>query len=133
MRVEVRVAYRNYRPPVDVAAAVKLLVSYVPRQYLKKLGRIVLANSSGLNRSFRHAKTWSHDHKVRLYESGGLYFQERRGSSASIVLLVDNIIHSRRPLILKFPPVRNHIFAEVLYHEIGHHINMTACPEYTER
>ena len=53
-------------------------------------------------------------------------------SSAFVCLHVDNILKSCPvpALLLRLPFVRYVVFADVLYHEIGHHIHKTCRPVF---
>ncbi len=130
---EIIEAYRDYVPPCNAKRIVETLLRYVPPEYLLGLRSIVLTNSSGLSRDRRREKTWSRNHKVRMAESLGSYTRATRNSAASIQILVDNIVDSFPRFVLCVAPLRNIFFADVLYHEVGHHIHATRRPEYREK
>jgi len=130
--VAVKEVYKDYIPPVNAAAVVRTLLRYVPPKYLAGLGHIVLANSSGLSHRRRREKTWSRKRKLRIAEARGVYRRRWKGEPAVIEILVDNTVRSCPGVLLRVPPVRDLVFADVLYHELGHHIH-TMRPEYRER
>jgi hypothetical protein len=131
-QIEIQESYRNYSPPVWVKKTVDRLIYRTPKKYLAGLGTVLLTNSDDLNRSERHQKITSRKRKVLVRESRGMYYQRWNGQEASIKLLVDNIINSWPATPLKWSFFRDIIFAEVLYHELGHHIHKTTAPEYKE-
>src|SRR3989442_689323 len=77
--------YRSYDPPIDIAPCVRLLLRYVPNEYLSGLRTVVLTNSTG-SRELRRGKTWSRGRKVGMTKCLGFYCGDR------IELLVDNIL-----------------------------------------
>ena len=131
--VEIKEVYRNYKPPVDVVDVIRTLLNYVPQSYLGTLRSIVLTNSSNLSRDRRHGKTKYRGENLRIAESLGLYHQQRQGSSAWIEIFVDNTLKMWPRLLLRIPPIRDMVFADVLYHELGHHIQQTISPEHHEK
>jgi hypothetical protein len=118
--------YRDYTPPVDVKRSVRLLLECVPSQYLSGLRSVTLTNSTG-TRELRRGKAWSRKRKVRINECLGFYQGDH------IVLLVDNLLKGPPAWMIRWPPVRNLIIAETLYHEIGHHIHRSMRPVHMER
>lgn len=131
--IKITEAYRNYTLPLDVIPVVRMLVHYVPHAYLAGLRQIVLANSSGLARDRRRGKTWRRSQKVRIAEARGLYHAQWKGTPAWIEMFVNNIVEAFPPMLFRVPLFRDMVFAEVLYHEVGHHIHRTVRPEYQER
>ena len=131
--VETIELYKNYQPPCNARLAIQTLLRYTPPKYLHGLKHVLLTNASALSHDRRRGKTWSRRRKVRMKECRGLYYQPWQGSPARIELFVDNIVATWPPSALKVPIVRNICFAEVLYHELGHHIHATVHPEHSER
>lgn len=132
-RPEVIEAYREYSPPCDARGTVEVLLRYVPAEYLTGLRTILLINSSALRCDERRQKSWSRNRKVRLAESAGSYHQAMPDRPASIRILVDNVLGPVPRFVLCLPLLRFLMFADVLYHEIGHHIHTTRRPEHRER
>jgi hypothetical protein len=130
--VEIIEKYNYWQPPVNVTRAVSAAISAVPTEHLLGLRRIVLTNASGLNRTRRRKKT-KHRGKTRnSIEALGFYRQPWYGQPASIELLVDNIV-AQCPRAMKLPAIRDVFFADIIYHELGHHIHITRAKQFRER
>jgi hypothetical protein len=65
---------------------------------------------------------------VRLAESMGSYSRAWKSSPATVWLYVDNIVASEATWWKWVPVLRYTVPAEVLYHEIGHHIHTVHRP-----
>ena len=126
-------AYKNYAPPFDVSKTIQILLQYVSEKYLVGLRTIVLTNQKALSHDQRRRKLWSRGRKLSMDGVRGTYHQASKGAPAWITIFVDTTIASIPPGLLRIPLMRNTIFAEVLYHEIGHHIHKTCKPEFRER
>ena len=126
-------SYRDFDPPVSFRHSVDTLLRYVPRKYLVGLKTIVLTNRAGLTRDKRRQKVWSRNRKVRLAESMGSYSRAWRSSPATVWLYVDNIVEAGATWWNWVPVLRYMIPAEVLYHEIGHHIHTEHRPVHEGR
>jgi hypothetical protein len=124
--IPILTCYRDYTPPYNVERIVRVLLRYVPEEHLAGLDCIVLTNSTS-TRKLRRGKTWSRSRKVRMVECLGFYHGRR------IELLVDNILESLPPFVMRWPFMRNSQVGLVLYHEIGHHIHFTKRPEFREK
>jgi len=130
--LEIVEAYKDWLPPIDGRAAVTAAVSAIPSEHLIGIDRVVLTNAGGLNRAQRRKKT-KHRGKTRhSREALGTYAQPWQGRAAYINLFVDNII-AQCPRAAKLPPIRNALFADILFHEIGHHIHVTRTKQFRER
>ena len=114
-----RESYRGYKPPCNVAKTIELLLRYVPPSDLRGFGGIVLTNASGLSRSQRHRRTAAGSH---FSDVNGLYHQGSEGQKAYVEIFVDNIFKGWPVPIARLPFVRAIILSEVLYHELGHHV-----------
>ncbi len=126
--------YSDYVPPFDPEPIVTRMVESVPPMYLVGLSEIVLTNSSGLSRKRRRSITKSRTRKVRIRAARGLYHSARNDGLAWIEIFVDNAVEPwRRGWWLKLPFVREFVIADVLFHEIGHHIHSAIKPEFRER
>ena len=104
----------------------------VPNEYLTGLNRIVLTDAGGLNRAGRRKKTRHRGKTKNRREAIGSYHQAGQGQKTYIELFVDNIV-AQCPKAMKISPLRDLVFADVLFHEIGHHIHMTRAKVYRER
>ena len=132
--VRITEAYRDWTPPIPAQKIVTRLVKSVPHKYVVDLGSLALTNASGLSRIKKRQKTRSRKRKVGIADAFGLYHRARKGQPAWIELYVDNIVKRIRPHFLIYIPLcRDFTFAEVVFHEIGHHIHTTCAPEFRER
>lgn len=126
-------SYRDFHPPTNFRRNVETLLRYVPSEYLAGLATIILTNSSALTRDKRKQKVWSRNRKVRLAECLGSYSRASQSSPAAVWLYVDNIVKVESPWWEKVPLLRYAALADVLYHEIGHHIHSVHRPVYDGR
>lgn len=124
--------YRDWVPPMDVRWVVSRLLDGTASRYKIGLSRVVLTNASGLSHDRRRQKTRSRGRKVVLAEARGAYHQQWQGDEAWVEIFVDNTLSGIPPGLLRLPPLRDSILAEVLFHEIGHHLHATQSPEYRE-
>ena len=104
----------------------------VPSEYLVGLGRIILSNANELNRARRRKKSRHRGKTRNSKEAVGTYHQAWQGRKAYIELFVDNIV-AQCPHAIKILPLRDLVFADVLLHEIGHHIHLTHTKEFRQR
>jgi hypothetical protein len=126
--------FSGYMPPFDPVPIVEKMVASVPSKYLIGLKEIVLTNSSGLSRKRRRSVTKARKHKVRIERTGGLYHPAWNGSRAWIEIFVDNILRNwEEGWWLSFGYYREMLLGDVLFHEIGHHIQATVRPEFREQ
>jgi hypothetical protein len=116
-------SYRDFTPPSNFRGDVETLLRYVPPKYLVGLKTIVLTNRAGLTRSKRKQRVWSRNRMVRLADSLGSYSRASRSSPATVWLYVDNICRQQAEWFRWIPLLRYAVSADVLYHEIGHHIH----------
>jgi len=126
-------SFSGYTPPFDPVPAVERMLASVPPKYLVGLKKVVLTNSSSLPRRLRRAVTKARKRKVRIVEARGLYHQEWHGEQAWIEMFVDNIFDRwEKGWWLRSRMFREGKIADVLFHEIGHHIHFTTRPEYRD-
>ena len=94
----------------------------MPAAYLSSLQAIVLtdAASVGAGRTKR-VKGRKFDRRA----CRGFYRRKHTGSAASIDIVVDNVVAGYHPLFLAFRIVRERLVADVLFHELGHHLDAT--------
>jgi hypothetical protein len=124
----------GYAPPFEVVLTVERMLASVPPKYLIGLKEVVLTNSSGLPRRLRRSVTKSRKRKVRMVETLGLYHPAWRSGPAWIEIFVDNTLKRSESLwLLRLNFLREGKIADVLFHEIGHHIHFTIRPEYQEK
>jgi hypothetical protein len=123
------VAYQNYKPPFDSEKAIRNMLTVVPANYLWGLHSIVLTNVQALPRKSRVRKGAGR-RRVPLSEALGYYTQAWKGEPARVTLLVDNLEKQWGRSWLRFGFIRDILLAEVLFHEIGHHIHLLHIPEF---
>jgi len=120
--------YRDYQPPPYVREAINRLLADLPSHYLSGLQSVVLTNSAtiGPGKTRRYG-----GRKFPQNKSLGRYFPKSRHGAAWIEIVVDNILaaHAIADFALpSFPPLQDGAFGEVLYHEIGHHLDRIIGP-----
>ena len=96
-------------------------MEYVPPQDLAYLQSIVLTKTAALSRERKRKRSSS---GASIPFVGGLYTQTWKGQPAYIEIFVDNILNSGSWYDLRVPIMRKRMFAKVLYHEIGHHVQV---------
>ncbi len=131
--IRINEAYQRYTPPVNASAVVRKLLRTVPEKYLRGLDCVVLTNEIALSRKDRIGKVWSRKRRFGKSRVRGLYHYASRSSLPYIELRVDKIIASSEKWALPIPLLRDLIFGQVLFHELGHHIHSTIRPEHTEK
>jgi hypothetical protein len=132
-QIDIYESYKDFSPPAWVRTSIARLVDGIPAQYANGLHSITLTNTSGLNHRRRRQKTIARKRKVSIIECRGLYHQAWQGKPAMIELFIDKILYRWPALILKVPLFQDMLLADVLYHELGHHIHKTCAPEHRER
>lgn len=114
-------AYKDYTPPINVIKTVEVLLEYVPPEDLGHLQSIVLTNTGALSRDRKRRRRTS---GAPISHVRGLYHQAWNRQPAEIEIFVDNTINCGSWYDLRVPILRKMMFAEVLYHEIGHHVQV---------
>jgi len=132
-QVTITEAYRDYTSSIDVTAVIRKLLESVRPNYLRGLDCIVLTNLSGQPRKRRLGKVTSRGRRIPKARVAGFYHQEWQGKPPWIELYVDQILNRGRNLPLWIPLFRDQLFADALFHEIGHHIHFAIRPEYREK
>ena len=130
--IQIVESFSAYKPTVDAREAVAAVLATVPNEYLFGLGKVMLSDARGLNRAGRRKKTRHRGKTRQSNEAIGTYHQAWQGQKAYITLFVDNIV-AQCPTAMKIPTLRNLVFADVLFHEIGHHIHSTRTKEFRQR
>jgi hypothetical protein len=125
-------AFQNYAPPFDAEKAIRRMLRVVPPKFLVGLHTIVLTNAAALSRREREQKTWGR-RRVSLGDALGYYSQAWKGEPARITILVDNFEKKLDRTWKRFGFFRDMEFAEVLFHELGHHIHRVHKPKYEGR
>jgi hypothetical protein len=117
-------SYEDYRPPHYVYPTIVKLLAGVPSQYLSGLRSVVLTNASAIGRGKTRRVAGK---KYARSDCFGFYHPKTRGEQPWIEIVVDNIVahwfnRGASRLLSAIPFVRDTVFARVLYHEVGHHI-----------
>jgi hypothetical protein len=114
--------YNGAVPPKCVRETVECLLSTVPPGYLQGLSEIVLVDSgslsSGKTRRVR-------GRKYRTRDCRGFYHPLAKGRPAYIEIVVDNTLRGMPAPVRWSTAIRELLLGEVLYHEIGHHLDRT--------
>lgn len=131
--IEILEYYKDFEPPIDATAVTRKLIDNIPQKYLLGLGQIIATNLSGMSRRELNKKIKSRGRKVSMTNVCGLYHHRTASSSAWIEIFVDQIADLELSFFQKIPFLREMAFAEVLYHEVGHHIHTVLQPEYRDR
>lgn len=132
-QVDVIEHYVNYDPPFDATGLCKRMLCHAPEKYLAKLGSVVLTNQMGNTASHRRGKVRTRGRKVRKDQIRGYYHGRWQGQEPWIELYVDQIYESMQAAPRWLPMVQELAFADVLFHELGHHIHYEIRPEYREK
>ncbi len=114
--------YREYRAPEWVRGVVECLLTTVPPGQLQQLGCVTLRDSAGMP-SGKTRRVRGRKHRVA--DCRGFYRGAFAGQSASIEIVVDNVLRNYPTLLLRFDLVREIVLGGVLYHEVGHHLDAT--------
>lgn len=122
--------YHDFVPPAWLKRVIEDALNSVPQKYLAGLKTVVLANKTALTRDQRRQKIWSRKKKYQLAEARGAYYAATRSRPASVWLFADNILRSMPAWYFRMPIFGVAEFAEVLFHEIGHHIHAVHKPVY---
>ena len=119
----VQEAYKDYKPPAWVRPTVERLLASVPAAYLFNIQAIVLTDAASHNAGKTHRMR---GRKFDRRASRGFYHPQQTGSAASIHIVVDNVVAAAPvPFLLSFRLFREHLLADVLFHELGHHLDVT--------
>jgi hypothetical protein len=133
MEVRIVEAYKEYEPPFDATKAVRKLLEAVPEKYLRELDCVVLTNLNALSRKQRLGTLKSRKRRVPKLRIRGLYHGKWQGKPPWIEIRVDKAIALVPKALAWIPLVRELSIAEVLYHELGHHIHLYVRPEHREK
>lgn len=132
--VHVTTSYHHYTPPFSVEPIVRRMLDSIPNKYLVGLSEVVLTNTLDMSRGRRRAMTKSRNRKVGMLDARGLYHPAWNNQPAWIEIFVENTLkYWENSWWLKLNFIREAKIADVLFHEIGHHIHFTIRPEHKER
>ena len=133
MPVEIIESYRDWTPPVEVRRIVVGLLRSVSEKHLAGLGSIILTSSKESNRSFRRKKVKHRGRKRNSVNATGSYQPAWPGNAAFVRLYVDNILAQYPPWAWRISFIPELLFADTLFHEIGHHVHLTKVREFRQR
>jgi hypothetical protein len=130
---EITEFYKDYVPPGYVRPIVEELLAFLPRNYLVGLKTVLLTNSVAMPRDQRRQKVFQRGKSHKMIEARGAYYRATRSRQAYVALFVDNIFKNVPPSLLRLTPFRHSTIAEILFHEVGHHIHTAHKPVYDVR
>jgi hypothetical protein len=118
----IREDYRDYTPPAWVRRIVIHLLGSLSDQHVGGLSAIVLTESARVHKGRTRRVSGK---KYAMKECLGFYRQRWQGEPPAIFLIVDNILAGKPRWCWWLPFSRDFFLGEVLFHEIGHHLNAT--------
>jgi hypothetical protein len=119
--------YHTFRPKADFLGTVEELLSFVPREYLTKLDRVLLTDSADLTLAQR--RKYAAAGRLRR----GAYSPGYKGKPPAIRLYLDEITATWPAPFLRLRSIREAILGRVLFHEIGHHVHIALMPDSRDR
>jgi hypothetical protein len=124
--------FENWKPGISVHSRVVNLTSEIPEEYLVGLSEIRLKPSVNphllLKKSSGSAKRKSKGLKLGMYESSA------RGSKQAVIeIYVQSILVPFQNKPPRLGIILDSVLADVLYHEIGHHIHSAIHPSSDSR
>jgi len=120
--IPIRESYRTISPPPGVLKAVTRLLSSLPPGHLAGLEAVVLTDSASISKG-KTVRVRGRKHKSN--SCLGFYYPARRDSAPWIQIVVDNIVPSSLPWFLRLPVILDLMIASTLFHEVGHHLDVT--------
>ena len=121
--IEIHESYKVFVPPPWFRPTVERLLISLRAEHLGRLQSVVLTDSASIGRGkTRRVEGKKYDRN----SCRGFYHREWHGEPAWIQLVTDNIVagYAASPL-LRLQPFRDQAVAEVLFHEVGHHLHTT--------
>ncbi len=126
-------AYKDWSPPAYATKTINRLLNGIPKDRLAGLKSVVITNSASLSHDRRKGKTKARGRKVSTVQCRGFYYEKWQGQPAWIKLLLDNMLEPWPAWTLYIPFLRDLVFSDTLFHELGHHIHKTQAPQHKER
>src|ERR1700689_710984 len=120
--------YVDFVPPPGFRKRINFLLSSVPRQYLVGLESIVLTNRLALAQTQQAQVLHGERGDYTVGEAKGVYYGATRSTAPFVLLLVDNICRLLPDWVYRVPVVFDLQISKTLFHEIGHHIDLTHQP-----
>lgn len=122
--------YENWSPPPTVRPDVGVLLRWVDERYVAGIDAVVLTNGE---QGSRRRRLSSMSRRVPGQKAAGMYHYAWRGKPAYIELFVDRIGANDRSWTKRIPLLRRVGLAQVLFHEIGHHVHTTKHREFADK
>jgi hypothetical protein len=126
-------AFQGYSPSFEVVKAIRRMLRDVPPEFLHGLKSIVLTNVAALGKNERDRRTRGRGRRLALGEALGYYNKAWKGEPARITILVDNFEKQWGRSWLRVGFIRDLVFSNLLFHELGHHIHQIHRPEHERR
>ncbi len=123
IRLDVVESYGSYDPPKEAAKLVVSLLDTVPKSLYVGLAQVCLTDASVLSRAKRRRKTTQ---KSRVGETLAVYWPSSIRESARIEIFVDKVLDQLPPTLRRVEFIRELVIADVLFHELGHHVQAKA-------
>ncbi len=123
IRPDVMESYGSYDPPTGTAKLVMSLLDTVPISLYVGLAQVCLTDTSVLSRTKYRQRTTQ---KARVGETRAVYWSSSTEESARIEIFVDKVLNQLPPTLRKVEFFRELVIAEVLFHELGHHVQTQA-------
>lgn len=118
----IREDYKNYLPPWWVRPTVERLLESVPTDQLGGLQVVVLTNAATVGKGKTHRVG---GRKYKRSACRGFYHALGSDGPAWIEVIVDNTVRVLPPGVTSLNVLRDYFIGDVLYHEIGHHLEAT--------
>lgn len=112
-------SYGTYVPRGNIIAIVDGLMDYVPGNFYVGLQEICLTDSSTLSQSKMRSKTTE---QIRIGQVKALYWPASTSAPARIEIFLDKVLNQLPTLLGKMMFFKEIVIAEVLFHELGHHL-----------
>jgi hypothetical protein len=117
--VEIQENYKEFVPPAWFRSTVERLLTSLGAEHVGGLGSVVLTDAASIGRGKTHRVG---SRKFERNRCRGFYNPKWRGQMAWIQLLTDNIVVGYPTFLLRLQLLRDLVVAEVLYHEVAHHL-----------
>jgi hypothetical protein len=117
--IEIHENYKAFKQPPWLRLTVERLLMSLEPEHIGGLKSVVLTDSASIGRGkTRRVAGRKYDRNA----CRGFYHHEWNGKPAWIQLVADNFIAGYPPFVLRFQLLRDLIVADILYHEVGHHL-----------
>jgi hypothetical protein len=114
--------YKDYDPPAYVRPVVERLLAHVQPNHLAGLQSVVLTNAAVIGKG-KTKRVGGRKHPRN--ECRGFYHRKWNNQQPWIEIVVDNTLSGMWQPGNRIPIFREFVLADVLYHEVGHHLDLT--------